>query len=96
MGGMFPRLGLLPVFFLAVSACAQTAAKVIEPNGPAHTPNAQAAYAALRQNLPSGEILSVKDFVLEREGGQFHFDQGVFYLYGPVQGRVTGAVFEGT
>ncbi len=93
---MLSRVGLLPVFFLAVSACAQTAAKVIEPNGPAHTPNAQAADAALRQNLPTGEALNVKDFVLEREGGQFHFDQGTFYLYGPVQGRVTGAVFEGT
>jgi hypothetical protein len=40
--------------------------------------------------------VTVKDFTLVREGGTFHFDQGVFYFYSPVEGRVTGAVFAGT
>ena len=30
-----------------------------------------------------------------REGGVFHFDQGEFYFYGPVNGKITGAVFSG-
>ena len=37
----------------------------------------------------------MKDFTLEREGGKFTFEQGDFYFYAPVEGRVTGAVFVG-
>jgi hypothetical protein len=84
------------VLFLAVSACAQTAVRPIEPNGPAQKPNSQATYAALRADLPGGESFSVKDFRLERQGGTFHFDQGSFYFYSPVEGHVTGAVFIGS
>ena len=80
---------------MAVSACAQTAAKSIEPNGPAKRPNAMTTYDALRRDLPGAESATVKDFKLEREGGVFHFDQGVFYFYGAVEGHVTGAVFLG-
>ena len=32
---------------------------------------------------------------LEREGGVFHFDQGNFYFYTPVEGKVTGDRCEG-
>jgi hypothetical protein len=80
---------------MAACACAQTASKVIEPNGPARSPNAQATYAALRADLPGAESATVKDFTLAREGGVFHFDLGDFYFYSPVEGRVTGAVFVG-
>ncbi len=92
---MIARLGLLPALFLAACACAQTAAKPIEPNGAAKKPNAMATYDALRREEPGAETITVKDFKLEREGGVFHFDQGVFYFYAPVAGHVTGAVFEG-
>ena len=80
---------------MAASACAQTAAKNIEPNGPAHSANAQVTYAALRADMPGAESVMVKDFSLTREGGVFHFDQGDFYFYNPVEGKVTGAVFVG-
>src|ERR1035441_6812171 len=89
------RTILLPVVLLAVSASAQTAAKIIEPSGTAKAPNAQQVYAALRADLPGTDGVSVKDFTLEREGGTFHFDQGDFYFYTPVEGKVTGAVFVG-
>src|ERR1035438_1009905 len=89
------RAVLLPAVLTAACACAQTAARPIEPNGPAKRPNAQATYAALRADLPGAESVTVKDFKLEREGGVFHFDQGAFYFYAPVEGHVTGAVFAG-
>ena len=89
------RAVLLPAVLTAACACAQTAARPIEPNGPAKRPNAQATYAALRADLPGAERVTVKDFKLEREGGVFHFDQGAFYFYAPVDGHVTGAVFDG-
>src|ERR1017187_585364 len=89
------RAILLPAVLTAACACAQTAARPIEPNGPAKRPNALAIYAALRADLPGAESAMVKDFKLEREGGVFHFDQGAFYFYAPVEVRVTGAVFDG-
>jgi hypothetical protein len=92
---MGSRVILLPVLLLAVSAFSQTATTVIEPNGPAQAGNAQKTYAALRADLPGAESVTVKDFTLAREGGIFHFDQGDFYFYSPVEGRVTGAVFVG-
>jgi hypothetical protein len=89
------RAVLLPAVLTAACACAQTAARPIEPNGPAKRPNALATYAALRADLPGAESATVKDFKLEREGGVFHFDQGAFYFYAPVEGHATGAVFDG-
>jgi hypothetical protein len=92
---MDSRAFLLPVLLIALSAGAQTAPGPIEPNGHAQAPNAEKTYAALRADLPGAESVTVKDFTLEREGGTFHFDQGTFYFYAPVEGRVTGAVFAG-
>jgi hypothetical protein len=92
---MDSRAFLLPVLLIALSAGAQTAPGRIEPNGHAQAPNAEKTYAALRADLPGAESVTVKDFTLEREGGTFHFDQGTFYFYAPVEGRVTGAVFAG-
>jgi hypothetical protein len=59
-------------------------------------PNAQSSYAALRTDVPGSDGVTVKEFMLEREGGRFYFAQGSFYFYAPVEGRVTGAVFVGT
>ncbi len=53
------------------------------------------AYAVSRADLPGSEGVTVKNFTLEREGGKFTFEQGDFYFYTPVEGRVTGAVFVG-
>jgi len=81
---------------MAASVCAQTASKPIEPNGRARAANALTVYAALRTDLPGADGVTVKDFTLQREGGKFTFEQGDFYFYAPVEGRVTGAVFVGT
>src|SRR6202789_3281421 len=85
---------------LAVVVCgtvlAQETAGVIVPKGPARAANADGVYLALRSALPTGDGVQVKDFKLERQGGVFHFDKGNFFFYGPVNGRVTGAVFEGS
>jgi hypothetical protein len=83
------------VLVTAACACAQTTARVIEPNGQALPPNSQKTYVALREDKPAADGITVKDLTLEREGGVFHFDQGDFYFYTPVEGRVTGAVFIG-
>jgi len=93
---MFPRL-LSSLFVLAsASAClAQLNAPAIEPKASPHPANTNGVYLALRTSAPSAVGLAVKDFSLEREGGVFHFEQGNFFLFGPVNGRVTGAVFLG-
>lgn len=83
-------MALLPPVCLA-----QLSAPVIEPSGTAHAPNSEGTYAALRSNLPAGPGFQVKNLVIGRQGGSFHFDDGSFFLFGPVNGRVTGAVFEG-
>jgi hypothetical protein len=67
----------------------------IVPKGAARPANADGVYLALRSALPVGDGVQVKDFTLERQGGTFHFAQGSFFFYAPVNGRVTGAVFEG-
>lgn len=78
------------------SVClAQLSAPVIEPNSAAHAPNSEGTYAALRSDLPAGSGVTVKDLIIERQGGSFHFEDGSFFFYGPVNGRITGAVFEG-
>jgi hypothetical protein len=97
--GMSSKPGLLPVLLLAASACAQTSfgqtPKPIVPSGPGLTPNAQKTYVALRTDLPGADGVTVKEFRLERQGSVFYFDEGDFYFYAPVDGRVTGAVFVG-
>ena len=93
---MASRVLFVPALVLAASACAQTVVpKAIEPSGPARPPNSEKTYRALREDLPAADGVEVKDLTLEREGGVFHFNQGEFYFYAPVEGRVTGAVFVG-
>lgn len=93
---MDSRAVFLPALFWAAGALAQPAASApITPGGAAHPANADKTYAALRADLPAGDGIAVKDLTLKREGAVFHFDSGSFYFYTPVEGRVTGAVFEG-
>ena len=80
----------------AANAClAQVNAPVIEPNGAARPANTDGVYGALRTSLPMGNGVAVQNLTLEREGGTFRFEQGTFYFYAQVNGRVTGAVFLG-
>jgi len=93
---MFPRLWFSLLVLASASAClAQLDAPAIKPSGSARPANTNGVYLALRSALPAGEALAVKDFTLEREGGDFHFEQGNFFLFGPIGGRITGAVFLG-
>jgi hypothetical protein len=75
---------------------AQAPAGPIVPKGAAQPANVDGVYLALRSALPTGDGVQVKDFTLERQGGVFHFAQGNFFFYAPVNGKVTGAVFEGS
>jgi hypothetical protein len=75
-----PGLMLLP-------AAAQTAAPT--------SPNSDPTYQALRNLTLGGEAVSVSNFDLKREAGTFHLRSGTVCFTAPVQGKVTGAVFEG-
>jgi hypothetical protein len=61
----------------------------------AATPNANAAYRQLRNLLPSGAPVTVANLVLRRDAAAFSFTQGEIAFFGEVNGKVTGAVFEG-
>jgi len=62
---------------------------------PAHSPNANAVYQALRQRTVNGPAFNVKDVTIRRDAGVFTLSNGTVYLYGEVNGQVTGAVFIG-
>ncbi len=67
----------------------------VKPSGPAHAPNQNIYYQQLRQLLPSGQGLTVSNFTLKRDVAVFTFASGHFTLYGEVNGKITGAVFQG-
>jgi len=76
------------VFILVFAAC-------IHPLSAQRAPNANAYYQQLRNLLPGGEVITVKDLVLKRDAATFTFRSGSFAFYGPVNSKVTGAVFKG-
>ena len=57
--------------------------------------NSNSLYQALRTRTANGEAFTIKDVVLRRDAGVFTLSSGTIYLYGPVSGRITGAVFLG-
>ena len=67
----------------------------VAPMGAQRQANANAAYHQLRELMPSDDVITVKDFSLKRDAATFTFRSGSFAFYGPVNGRVTGAVFRG-
>jgi hypothetical protein len=62
---------------------------------PAHLPNANGLYQALRTRVVNGDAFTVENLVLRRDAGVFTLESGTVYLYGAIAGRVTGAVFLG-
>jgi hypothetical protein len=60
-----------------------------------HAANANAYYQQLRGLLPGGDVITVKDLTLNRDAAVFSFRSGSFAFYGEVNGKITGAVFEG-
>ena len=61
----------------------------------AATPNANAAYRQLRNLLPSGNAIPVSNVVIRRDAAAFSFNEGQFAFFGEVNGKITGAVFQG-
>jgi hypothetical protein len=92
--------GLLIAGGCALASFAQTptfSARPVEvkPLGPPHAPNQNAYYQQLRQLLPAGPTLTVSGLMLKRDAAVFTFQSGDFTLFGEVNGKITGAVFEG-
>lgn len=61
----------------------------------AQPPNSNSTYQQLRALLPGSESITVSHFTLKRDAAVFTLS-GTFTLYGEVNGKVTGAVFEGS
>jgi hypothetical protein len=76
------------VLLLVSAAC-------IGPLRAQRAPNTNAYYQQLRNLLPAGDVITIKDFVLQRDAAIFAFHSGSVQFYGPVNGKVTGAVFKG-
>ena len=62
---------------------------------PAAATNSEPAYQQLRNLTLDGGAISVNNFVLKRDAGQFTLRSGTVCFVAPVQGKVTGAVFTG-
>ena len=58
-------------------------------------PNSDPTYQALRNIALSGEAVSVNNVELKRDAGTFHLRSGNVCFVSAVNGRVTGAVFQG-
>ncbi len=62
---------------------------------PAPGPNTDPTYQQLRNLTLGGEAVSVSNFDLKRDAGTFHLRSGTVCFVTPVNGKVTGAVFNG-
>ncbi len=91
-------LALIATLFLLVMAgwlaVIPAAAQASAPTTPVG-PNSDPTYQALRNLTLGGEAVSVSNLELKREAGTFHLRSGTVCFTAPVQGKVTGAVFEG-
>jgi hypothetical protein len=58
-------------------------------------PNANPYYQQLRNLLPGGEVIAIRQCELRRDAATFTFASGSIVFYGEVNGKVTGAVFRG-
>jgi hypothetical protein len=69
---------------------------MVSPNAlAAAAPNSNSVYRQLRDLLPSGTAIPVSNLTLKRDAATFTFDHGDLLFFGEVDGKVTGAVFEG-
>jgi len=95
------------VVLFVVSLCLMTALsaqelqKRTEQTGPVITPapgkvpNSNADYQALRNVGIGGDTFTVNTLVLKRDAGVFTFKIGTISFLAPVNGMVTGLVFQG-
>ena len=61
----------------------------------AHQRNTNGTYQALRTRITNGGAFTVQNIVLKRDAGVITLSSGTVFLFGPVSGRITGAVFLG-
>ena len=84
---------------LAAGAAAQELGKrpeqVPAPTGAPAKANSDPTYQQLRNVGLSGESSAANNLVLKRDAGTFTFRSGNLYFLAPVNGKVTGAVFQG-
>jgi hypothetical protein len=57
--------------------------------------NSDGTYSALRALNLGAESVSLSNYDLKRDAGTFHFHSGTVCFVAPVNGKVTGAVFQG-
>ncbi len=87
--------------YVRIFGCLHLAACLLPLTGVAGQENGRATlpiqiYHELREPVLDQERTArVKEFMLERDGARFEFQDGRFYFLKPVQNRVTGAVFLG-
>lgn len=62
---------------------------------PAPAPNSDPFYQQLRNLMLSSEAVGVSNFTLHRDVGTFLLRSGTVCFVGPVNGKVTGAAFNG-
>jgi hypothetical protein len=79
------RLGVVVGLGAVLSASAQN------PPGP----NSDPIYQQLRNVGLGGEAVTVNNLEIKRDAANFHLHSGTICFLAPVQGKVTGAVFEG-
>lgn len=81
----------ITALFLAVAFFSFSAPLARAQAGPNSDPN----YVALRNITLGNEAVSVTNFKLKRDAGTFHLHSGTVCFVPPVNGKVTGAVFNG-
>jgi len=69
--------------------------KAPETTEAAKAANGNAVYQALRARSAGGPSFRVKGVILKRDAGELQLNDGTVTLYNEVNGRVTGAVFQG-
>jgi hypothetical protein len=84
---------ILRVLFGGVLIIAASPSLLALDNVPA--PNSDPFYQQLRNLSLSGETVGVANLTLKRDAGTFHLKSGTLCFVGPVNGKVTGAVFNG-
>jgi hypothetical protein len=89
MSALFRRFFFGGVFLLATSL------SLLAAENPAPGPNSDPFYQQLRNLTPGGESFSVNNLTLKREAATFVLKSGTVCFIMPVNGKVTGAVFNG-
>jgi len=80
--------------FLGAVLCLGMVFPAIAQNNPP-APNSDPIYQQLRNVGLGNEAVTVNNLAIKRDGATFHLRSGTVCFVAPVQGKVTGAIFEG-